>query len=175
MFEELDTTNRRSNGNRGSGSSSHFSGNFRRCGDLTDGQLEAAKGLIEVWTDLKHPLPIEPKWTRGNLTDYIDSRSKYISHNVLQVLDPEHIVDFDSLVDLWIRDSAISSPLERESFVKNHLAKVPVLLELSSKVLAPPYYYVSKALAATSNNPSSIRPQCSHLDFQRLVMVMFLN
>lgn len=171
LFEELDFGHLRNNSggryndrdrDRGSGGSgalfSQAAGHFRKCDDLTDGQLSATNGLIEVWINLKHPLPIEPKWTRGNLLDYIDSRSKYISQGVLEVLDPEHIIDFDSVVNLWVRESSISSFLERESFAKNYLTTLPFLLELCSKILAPPYYYVSRALAATSNNPSGVAP-----------------
>lgn len=146
LFEEIDSRRNYNNPN-----SNRIL--FKRCDDITKGQLEAADGLIEVWTDLRHPLPIEPKWTKGNLCDYIDSRSKYLTHNVLQVLDPEHVIDFDSLVELWVRDSVINSQTERLNFAKSQLCKLPVLLELCSKILAPPYYYVSKALAATSNNP----------------------
>lgn len=146
LFEEIDSRRNYNNPN-----SNRII--FKRCDDITKGQLEAADGLIEVWTDLRHPLPIEPKWTKGNLRDYIDSRSKYLTHNVLQVLDPEHVIDFDLLVELWVRDSVINSQTERLNFAKSQLCKLPVLLELCSKILAPPYYYVSKALAATSNNP----------------------
>lgn len=148
LFEEIDSRKNYNNPN-----SNRVV--FKRCDDISNGQLEASDGIIEVWTDLRHPLPIEPKWTKGNLADYIDCRSKYLTYNVLQVLDPEHVVDFDSLVNLWVRDSSINTKAERADFAKTHLSKLPTLLELCSKILAPPYYYVSKALAATSNNPSN--------------------
>lgn len=154
LFEELDMR-----GGGSSSSSATFSqaaGHFRRCEDVTRGELAAAGGFIEVWTDLKRPLPIEPKWTRGNLGDYIDARSKYLAQGVLEVLDPEPTVDFDAVVALWERESAISSPLERQAFARTRLRRLPYLLELCSKILAPPYYYVSRALAATSNNPSGL-------------------
>lgn len=148
LFEEIDSRKNYNNPN-----SNRVV--FKRCDDISNGQLEASDGLIEVWTDLRHPLPIEPKWTKGNLADYIDSRSKYLTYKVLQVLDPEHVIDFDSLVNLWVRDSSINKKAERAEFAKRHLSKLPTLLELCSKILAPPCYYVSKALAATSNNPSN--------------------
>jgi hypothetical protein len=130
-------------------------GHFHRCEDFTGGQLEAANGIIEVWIDLKHPLPMEPKWTRGNIADYIDVRSKFRTQGVLEVADPEHIVDFDSVVELWTRDSAIGSQLDREAFATRQLASLDYILELTSKVLAPPHYYVSKNAAVSAANGSS--------------------
>ncbi|KAF5098889.1 hypothetical protein D0Z00_001875 [Geotrichum galactomycetum] len=130
-------------------------GHFHRCEDFTGGQLEAANGIIEVWIDQKHPLPMEPKWTRGNIADYIDVRSKFRTQGVLEVADPEHIVDFDSVVELWTRDSAIGSQLDREAFATRQLASLEYILELTSKVLAPPHYYVSKNAAVSAANGSS--------------------
>lgn len=149
LFEELDFPHHSSRGGHSRHSSSV--GHFRKCDDITNGQLEAANGLIEVWTDMKHPLPVEPKWVYGNLSDYIDSRSKFLQHKVLEVLDPELIIDFDSLVDLWTKQCTISSLAEREDFVKTKLSQLPYILELCSKMLAPPHYYVSKALVASSS------------------------
>ncbi|CDO54067.1 hypothetical protein DV495_001863 [Geotrichum candidum] len=138
-------------------SSGHHSkaGHFHRCEDFTGGQLEAVNGIIEVWIDQKHPLPMEPKWTRGNIADYIDVRSKFRTQGVLEVADPEHIVDFDSVVELWTRDSAIGSQLDREAFAARQLASLEYILELTSKVLAPPHYYVSKNAAVSAANGSS--------------------
>lgn len=130
-------------------------GQFYRCEDFTGGQLEAAKGIIEVWIDQKHPLPMEPKWTRGNIVDYIDVRSKFRTQCVLEVADPENIVDFDSVVELWTRDSTIGSQLDRKAFATDQLASLDHILELTSKVLAPPHYYVSKNAAVSAANGSS--------------------
>lgn len=154
LFEELDFSSH--HGSRG-GNSRHSSsiGHFRKCDDITKGQLEAADGLIEVWTDLDHPLPLEPKWVHGNLTDYIDARSKFLQQKVLEVLDPELIIDFDSLVSLWIKQSAIATMEERKDFAKNKLPQLSHILELCSKMLAPPHYYVSKALVASSSGRNS--------------------
>lgn len=129
---------------------------FRKCGDLTDGELEKSEGLIEVWVDKNNPLPMEPKWTRGNVRDYVDSRSKFRTQKILEVEDPEQINDFDGIVQLWVRESTISSVLERQDFVRNKLSRLEYLLELSSKILAPPHYYVSKNTNTTNPQVASV-------------------
>jgi hypothetical protein len=129
---------------------------FRKCGDLTDGELEKSEGLIEVWVDKKNPLPMEPKWTRGNIRDYVDSRSKFRTQNILEVEDPEQINDFDGIVQLWVRESTISSVVERQHFVRNKLSRLEYILELSSKILAPPHYYVSKNTNTTNPQVASV-------------------
>lgn len=120
-------------------------GQFRRCEDFTQDQLQLSGGVIEVWIDLKNPLAVEPKWTRGNLVDYIDSRSKFLTHHVLSVEDPDRVVDFDSFVGLWIKESSIGAQVDRAEFVATELSKIEYMLELTSKVLAPPNYYISKS------------------------------
>ncbi|KAA8913553.1 hypothetical protein TRICI_003157 [Trichomonascus ciferrii] len=129
---------------------------FRKCADLTDGELEKSEGVIEVWVDKKNPLPMEPKWTRGNIRDYVDSRSKFRTQNILEVEDPEHINDFDGIVQLWVRESTISSVVERQHFVRNKLSRLEYILELSSKILAPPHYYVSKNTNTTNPQVASV-------------------
>lgn len=143
LFEEVDTQI----------PNSSFKGNaqFRKCQDFTKNELEQANGFIEVWIDKKNPLSMEPKWTRGNIRDYIDSRSKFRTKNVLEVEDPEKIDDFDAIVQLWVRESTISNSTERQNFAENKLSQLNYMLELTSKILAPPHYYVSKN--ANTSNP----------------------
>lgn len=125
-------------------------GQFRKCEDFTQDQLNTNNGVIEVWIDKANLLPMEPKWTRGNLQDYIDARSKFRTQNVLEVDDPENIIDFDSVVDLWTRESSIGTRQERDVFVKSQLGRLDYMLELTSKILAPPHYYVSRNAAASA-------------------------
>lgn len=147
LFEELDPS--------GSIGGNSKTGQFRKCDDFTQKQLDAANGVIEVWIDKNNPLPMEPKWTRGNLHDYIDARSKFLTHGILEVDDPQRIVDFDSVVGLWTQESTIETLQERERFVKSELCRLEYMLELTSKILAPPHYYVSRNAAVTAVNAAA--------------------
>lgn len=142
LFEEVDPS--------GGVNGGKPAGQFRKCEDFTQDQLNTNNGVIEVWIDKANPLPMEPKWTRGNLQDYIDARSKFRTQNVLEVDDPENIIDFDSVVDLWTRESSIGTRQERDVFVKSQLGRLDYMLELTSKILAPPHYYVSRNAAASA-------------------------
>lgn len=142
LFEELDPSSSTGGNSK--------AGQFRRCNDFTQTQLEAANGVIEVWTDKNNPLPMEPKWTRGNLHDYIDARSKFLTQGILEVDDPQRIIDFDSVVGLWTQESRVETLQERERFVENELCRLDYMLELTSKILAPPHYYVSRNAAVTA-------------------------
>jgi hypothetical protein len=144
LFEEVDETS-----NNNSYNNSKVT-HFRKCADFTNGELSSDEKVVEVWLDQKNPLSMEPKWTRGNIQDYVDSRSKFRSLKVLEVVDPEQIANFDGVVGLWSRESTISDRNEREKFVQTKLCKLEYMLELCSKILAPPHYYVSKSAHSNS-------------------------
>ncbi|KAG4305147.1 hypothetical protein PORY_001317 [Pneumocystis oryctolagi] len=78
--------------------------------DPTEGELWRVK-KIEAWLDRTLPLT-EPKWTKGNVRDYIDGLSKF--HDILHVLDADPVrfewfccPTLQGILEQWTRLSAI--------------------------------------------------------------------
>lgn len=94
--------------------------------DITKGQLSSAK-KIEIKLDLNKPLT-EPKWTRGNLEDHIDSSSRFL--HIMHISDAVDASSFEYFVDRWAGQDA-----EKAYFCDYHL-KPPQLLDLLTSLMS---------------------------------------
>lgn len=101
--------------------------------DPTEGELSRVK-RIEAWLNLSTPLT-EPKWTKGNLRDNIDSVSRF--HNILHILDADPCPTLQSIIEQWTKDSTMGLQSERLLFQRSQLCKLNKLLEIFSNVLKP--------------------------------------
>ncbi|OLL26697.1 hypothetical protein NEOLI_000328 [Neolecta irregularis DAH-3] len=69
--------------------------------DPTNGQLALAK-KIEIWLNKENQLT-EPKWTRGNLRDNIESTSRF--RRLIEILDGDAPPTFEGIVSAWAKES----------------------------------------------------------------------
>lgn len=119
-------------------------GQFHKCEDFTDGKLEEARGVIELWVDRDHALPMLPRWTRGNIEGHVYAQSKFRTQQILEVVDPVDITDFTQLLSVWIKESIAGSETNRQEFASTKLNEKGHLLELASKVLLAGNYPIDK-------------------------------
>lgn len=101
--------------------------------DPTQGELLRVK-CIEIWLNLSMPLT-EPKWTKGNLRDYIHEASKF--HRILHILDADPCPTLQSIIEQWTRDSTVGLQSERLLFQRSQLCKLNRLLDIFSTLLKP--------------------------------------
>lgn len=80
--------------------------------DITCGQLSSAKEIL-IQLDLDRPLT-EPKWTRGNLADYINPSSRFVL--ITKIVDIDIQQDIDQLLARWIEQDT-----DKEYFCEYHL------------------------------------------------------
>lgn len=91
--------------------------------DLTEGQLSSAR-RIDIRLDQDKPLT-EPKWTRGNLQDHIDSNSRFLK--VLHIIDADPPASFDTVLEAWSGDDA-----DKAYFCTHQLTSQRLLLLLTN-------------------------------------------
>lgn len=101
--------------------------------DITAGQLSLAKE-INIKLDLEKPLT-EPKWTRGNLEEYIDQNSRFL--HITKILDGESIPKFDEILEIWAGRDPDKVYFSEFQLHSNVLLRLLTRLMSASNILTP--------------------------------------